>query len=396
MIYIVVIILLLCLSLRYDINGRTKYRDHWYFVIMVSFILIAGLRWRLGVDTPNSLFRFYNTIPTLPNLTLEHLSIGNKPFWYLLNSFILTIGGRFYLVQLIQSAFVNILLFRYIKKHSQFIFTCVLIYFLTVYYGMNMDAMKAANSIVICFYANDYWLEKKWGKAYLLWFIAVLFHVQALLLVVTPLLLFARFDLKGLIFILVAFMVGFTMQIFIGDYLELVEAFGDDAIIDKANGYAEADQFIDQEKSFLRIFTGVLVPIIYAIICVLYVKNKCSESSLNRFEPFLLIFLACSVIQLNVQIFYRFKNYYWIYVILYLSQTTVCMIKKPKNISFRLAYTKAMLFFAVFVLSFLLFFYPKYYSWFYPYSSVIEKKIDPNREQSYSRYDRPAPDKDQY
>ena len=53
MIYLIVIILLLLLSFRYDINGKTEGREQCYLAMLVIFILIAGLRWRLGVDTPN-------------------------------------------------------------------------------------------------------------------------------------------------------------------------------------------------------------------------------------------------------------------------------------------------------------------------------------------------------
>ena len=42
---------------------------------MVLLILIAGLRYRLGADTPMYIDYFYNTVPTLDKLSLKDISI---------------------------------------------------------------------------------------------------------------------------------------------------------------------------------------------------------------------------------------------------------------------------------------------------------------------------------
>ena len=122
MIYLFILILLLCLTLRYDINGKTKYRSQWYIIMLVIFILVAGLRWRLMVDTPNYIERFYHRTPLLKDYSFD---IGKAPFYTLINSIVLTLGGRFYVVQLIEASFVNILVFKYFKRHSKYIFTCL-------------------------------------------------------------------------------------------------------------------------------------------------------------------------------------------------------------------------------------------------------------------------------
>ena len=44
MIYLIVLLLLLHLSYYYDICGRAKHREEWYYVVLFILILIAGLR----------------------------------------------------------------------------------------------------------------------------------------------------------------------------------------------------------------------------------------------------------------------------------------------------------------------------------------------------------------
>ena len=87
MIYLIVIILLLLLSFRYDINGKTEGREQCYLAMLVIFILIAGLRWRLGVDTPNYLDSFYHRYPTQDHFSFENYPICKVPFYVQINSF---------------------------------------------------------------------------------------------------------------------------------------------------------------------------------------------------------------------------------------------------------------------------------------------------------------------
>ena len=61
-----------------------------------------------------------------------------------------------------------------------------------MYFYQNMEEMKSAISLAVALYGNDYILEKKWIKAYLLYFVALLFHPSAAFFLLTPLFLFLR------------------------------------------------------------------------------------------------------------------------------------------------------------------------------------------------------------
>ena len=65
MVYLIVLVILLLLTVHYDINGKTKYRNQWYSAITIILILIAGLRFRLGDDTLNYIYMFYYDTPNL-------------------------------------------------------------------------------------------------------------------------------------------------------------------------------------------------------------------------------------------------------------------------------------------------------------------------------------------
>lgn len=198
MIYFSIVVLLFCLSLRYDVNEKTKGKQFFCNLIMLIFIMLAGFRYRLGVDTSGYLYRFYYDYPYITDFSFEEYDFVSDPLFVLLNSIVKSIFGRFFVVQIIQSAFVNFLVFRWVKKHTPYLFTTVLFYFIICFFNYNMEIMRGSMSIVICLFANDLILEKKIPKAILLYLIGCMFHAQTFLILITPLLFFfAKFNRRG-------------------------------------------------------------------------------------------------------------------------------------------------------------------------------------------------------
>lgn len=390
MIYLFVLILLLCLSFRYDINGKTKYRDQWYWVILIIFILIAGLRYRIGIDTPRYMFYFYHDYPTIDKFSFKEYYIGKDPFYVLLNSVVHSLGGRFYMVQLIQAAFVNILILNYMKKHSEYLFTCAFLYFLLSYIGIMLEAMRASFSIAICLYANDYMQKKKWVKGYLLLLIATMFHAQTLALYVIPLLLFLRFNKRGIIVLLLAYIGGQILQQSIGDYAFLLE--GNDHLENKVSGYAVSDNYGENNKNINYFIVRIFLPIVYSLFSLWYSKRHSRNENLKRLEPFIMIGLMFVMVQASFVIAYRFVDYYKIYFALYYAEAFIVMIKKSVRLKVGLAYVKSVIIFLPLMINILHFFDSRYY----PYSSIITKSINKGRESRYKggsdNYYFPKPD----
>ena len=393
MIYLAILLLLLFLSFRYDICGKERGSQGWYMIVLVIFILVAGLRWRLGVDTPNYLDQFYYITPKLSQLTTDDL-LMTKPLWILLNSFVLTCFGKFYVVQLIHATFINVLFFKYIKKHSQYIFTCLFFYFLCMYTAVNMEEMKASISVAICLFANDYLIERKWRKAYLLYMLAALFHASTYLIFLTPLLLFLRLNRVGGIVLILSYIIGYILQISFGEYLTLFEM-ADGSIADKIESYSENEHYSSNGGNINFYIVKIFPFFFYGLYCLYAAKRKKSNKGLLRLEPFLMVGLVFLVMEMNMYILYRFVHFYFIYFILFYSEVYVTSVQKNKRISKGLAYARISILFLPFVLT-SLYVYKALYTRYYPYSSVIERKIDRNREHLYSEKGRSPASLKQY
>lgn len=388
MIYIFVLFLLLCLSLRYDINRKTKYRDEWYFVMLIIFILIAGLRWRLCVDTPNYINRFYHWTPTLDEFSFADYPIGEDPFYVLLNSIVKTFGGRFYVVQLIEASFVNILVFNYIKRYSKYLFTCLFFYAITVYVGLCMETMRASFSIVICMYANDYILDKKWIKGYLLFILALMFHAQTIVMFVLPLFFFLRLNRIGIVCLIGAFVLGLLMNMILGDYVSLLEM--GEVIDDKVSSYSESESF-GGAKGGIGYFLGFKLPTLtYPLISLIFLKQWIPNSKLLKLEPFVMLGVVFSIVRLNFEMAYRYTSYFSVIFVIFYSEFFVRIVHRAKHVELKVACLRALIYFSPF---FFLVGSARYVRLptIYPYSSVIERKIDRNREARYMKGNKATP-----
>lgn len=396
MIYLIIIFLLLFLSIRYDINGMIKSKKFWYRFMLVVFILIAGLRWRLGVDTPNYIMRFYYYYPNLDDFSFEDYRIGKDPLFVLINSIVKSFGGRFYIVQLIQATIVNILIFKYIRKHSKYIFTCLLFYFTSFYSEYNMEIMRGSLSIVICLFANDYILEKKWMKGYLLYCLALMFHLQTLVLFVLPLLFFMRLNKTGIAIFAGAYLVAAILNILIGDYLSMLEMVSDVGA-QKADSYMSSGY--GQQNHNLKYMIVMYIPdIFYSILSLYYIKKKDSQNPLLKLEPLLLLGVMFVFMRLNLSIAYRYVDYYRVYFVLFASELLISLLKRNGSVDRAVTCART---FIIFVPLFFQIGFTKYLHRvkYFPYSSVIDRKIDKERELHYrniTTYPRPKANYNEY
>lgn len=382
MIYLIIFILLIILSIRYDIQGKTKYRDQWYWGILVVFILVAGLRWRFAIDTINYMYRFYHINPYLWNLnSVDFLTSETPPLWIILNSIVKTLGGKFFVVQLIQAAIVNTLIMKYFKKHSPYPFSCVVLYFFWKYQYFNMMIMKAATALSILIFAYDYFLEKKYKKGFLLVLIATGFHQSSIIFLIIPFLTFLRLNKLGILFLISTFFVGAFLQSQFGEIFEMLEFA--DGVSEKLDTYAESDKYMDSASGIGNLFLRIFPLMIYSILSLWYVKKYCRNYPVHKIEPFVIIGLMFQIMTINIYIFYRFVNIFCIYFTIIIVHFFIEFSRSSLKLKSSLAYTRTLILILPFWAGLYILQRPFTAGSYNPYSSVIERSIDKARENHY-------------
>lgn len=176
MIYILIYIYLFYCVIVYDVYGNKKYFKLHYVLLFLIFTLVAGFRWRLGVDTVAYMNDFkYNVLP-LNQLTFEDIFFSKyQPLWVLLNSFCKTFGN-FVLMQILVSLILHSSIFAFLYYFIKKRMTALAVYYVCNYWYFSMEIMRESLAIS-CFLFAIIYLDKNVIVRFLIFsFLSFLFH----------------------------------------------------------------------------------------------------------------------------------------------------------------------------------------------------------------------------
>ena len=397
MIYITVIVILLMLSYQYDFLKKTKHKELWYFIMLLVFILIAGFRYRIGVDSIRyeRAFRFYPTIDELT--TYDFINGPHQPLYMLLSATARLISDEFWVMQMFHSILVNAIIFRFFRLNTKHVFLSILLYFIFYYSAFLFEVMRESCAVCMLLLGWEFLKTKKWLIFTVFICLATLFHISALPLLILPILGFTKiwnhlYVNKYLIAILiVVFIVGSIIQHIFFDYiiqLNLIES-----VTDKAYSYADTD-LADSSLNIFGIIESIIRKIFFPFIGCVILKQ---QRDLNKnLESMLFICFLFIVLSFNIPLAYRYNNYFYLFAIAIMSDA----IYTNKIFLFNKYFLRTKSFKVWFMIIALIaiiqingtYLIPigeanyKEYMRYYPYANIISKNIDQNREAVFLIY----------
>ncbi len=392
MLYISILILLFILSYHYDYCSASKGKITWYVLTLIIFILIAGLRYRLGVDA----IRYENgylDMPTLSELAdFDFDSTRYAPGYVVFHAIARSISDEWVAMQFLQAIYVNGVIFWFFYRYSRKIFFCIIIYALSLYFNFMCEVMRESCAVATLLLAWPYFTKGKWIHYYALAIISVLFHTSAFITLLLPILYLPKIRNifmigKHTVFILIgAYIVGSVVGYALTDYLKIFYFI--DGMENNVDNYAN-DDLSSQILNINGIISCLISRCIYPYLAVSYIKRRVksmkTHNVANTLNFMVGICLICAVLSIPISIFYRYNNYFfpfaiatignWVY-----SNRPISMVK----LNFK---------YATWLLIFVPFFFLTTYRYFqikndmniyeearyYPYSSIIEKSNDPAR-----------------
>lgn len=375
MIYIILFTLSLLFLVIYDFNNQKIGSDFSYYLLLFSFILTSGLRYKVGGDTLTYIDNFV-FVPYLSDLNKLDFSMESyDPFWIILSSISKTLLDDFTLFQIIHAILVNSVVFWFIYKYSPYKFTSAFIYLCASYLYFNMEIMRESLAIGVFLLAYPSFVAKKWMKFYILAVVAFLFHSSAIILFLFPLLSRVKFNvLTGVISVGVLFF--FISQQSFFDLLLL-----NDRISNKFSTYKDISLNIFGITYVVCFF--VLIPVFLILI------NKIYNFKTNFKELYFLYFLVI-LFSIFLPGFQRFQNYFIPFMIVYFGDFLNNMMNLEKPVSIKLI--RVILLFLLVAVHKILYYSndtskfainTHQYNIFYPYSSVFEKNEFAPRQQIY-------------
>ncbi|WP_209329491.1 EpsG family protein [Lunatimonas salinarum] len=379
MIYLAIFFLLLSLAYVVDFRGHRLNSNLWYRILLVIFVAVSGLRYKVGGDT-HAYMDFFEDYPFIYDLKFEDFIFNNfDPLWLVISSLSKSIVNDFFFFQLLHSFFINVVMFSFINKNTQYRFSAVLIYFLFFFIYFNTEIMR--ESLAICFFllAYPYFRSQKWGGYLILSVIAFLFHSSAFVLFVFP--FFRNLRLTFLSFVFISTTI-FGLYMIINYYPDILQYF---FFTDRL---ALRFEIYSDRRS--NIVGQIYYFILYALfpLCILLLNRKMKRAEM--FNELYVVYFFLVLLFISISGFSRILNYVIPFMVVFFADFLTSL--------YRRRYFMAMSGFIVIGL-FVVAIIPKviYYSEstshlsygsyrfhkYYPYSSIFSKKEFPQRETIY-------------
>lgn len=318
-VYILVFLWLLLLSIRYDINNYQKGRDKWVRIVVLFFILFAGLRHRIGADTINYMFHFSQT-PSLFSISETGLELSTltQPLWFLINSFFKTIYDDFLFVQLFHAIVFNLLFFRYIRRKTEKFFITTLILYCLTWWNLCFEVLR--ESLCVALFLNaTLCLEKGNVKKYVLICIPAFFiHYLSFVVIIFTL---VAYLLNKKVLTVALILVIVVMIIFIDNIFQILMTMA----MTSPEGVSErVEELIlnGNEIGNLNIYGLIQLFIILIAPAILYIFYNKSKDVLS--SKLLILFVFFSVTTSFIVLLSRFLNYLLpIYIVFTVNYLTV-------------------------------------------------------------------------
>lgn len=283
MIYILSLLFILYLVVRFDINGKTKHKDVFFRILLIWFIAVSGLAYNVGADVPGYMYQYdeftWSHIRSWDDLSQYR---HRQPGWVLLNLLCQLISTNFVVFKLIGAIFLNVVVFRLIKKYCPYIFIGILFYAVMLYLNLNFNALRQAYSLGFFLLGFDFLVEKQYLRYYVFALLAFLFHTSAIILFAIPLLSLINVNRRTIILTLIAAFVMFVggQTLFMGYAQEITY----DLLISSNNVTEElgeignkflGDKYITGEKTSLIGMISVFLDLALSAFIILFnYKNR--------------------------------------------------------------------------------------------------------------------------
>lgn len=322
-IYILIIILISLLALKYDGKEYSCAKNRWFYTVLLILIFLSGFRGDIGRDTI-VYHNWFENLQPIDKLTWQTLNqIRFELLFTISCSICKYISDEWLFPQFLFSILINYPIFVFIKKNTTYCFLAVLLYFLTTFYVLNCEEIRQSISFSLILIGLLLWKSKSIYYYYFLAIISIGFHSSAIVFLFLPILpnLFTKPKALFISFIFI-----YILAALFRDNMYVAVAFlGVDYFTDQAYNYLGSDYVTKAvysiQNTINRIVLGVALPLLF------YFMSK--KEKQNYFQLFL-FYLFFYIANIQMTLFYRYVHSLQIASIIALMNGLVVENKKYK------------------------------------------------------------------
>lgn len=187
MIYIIILLMMLACSYAYDYRKHKTLSSFFYVLFFIALVVVAGLRFRLGTDSV-MYEKYYADVPAFWELEkFKFDSIRFEPGFMIFASIPRSFSPDFMWLQFFESIVVNFAVFWFVLKNASNRFLALSLYFILLYFNLNMQVMREALAVSMFLFAWPFFRDGKWIQYYIFTCLATFFHVSAVFTLLVPL-----------------------------------------------------------------------------------------------------------------------------------------------------------------------------------------------------------------
>ncbi|RMZ59322.1 EpsG family protein [Chryseobacterium nematophagum] len=381
--YSALLLLLVFGVFHYDFKENKFFKGIYYFIILVTGILVTGLRYRVGGDAL-SYEDYFSYLPDLDHywhyITKKNYE-GYQPGWLLFVAFCKSINPDYYYYQFLHSVVFNSVFFWFFWKHSQKPFTCILIcYFFLLYFYFGFEIQREMFGICCSLIAYNFFLKNKWIPYYILCTLAFAFHISAVFLFLLPFFKLVKFTNRILVISLLISLPLLFGKVYFIDFLKILLI--TESMQKKGEGYSEMEFSVLGILFFYFVRVVVFIPFLYS-----YAKNKIED----KYDWLILGLFWIAILSQVMVGFDRLNNYLYLPFVLYLAdflynKKYILRSSFYKNVA---TISACLFLFSIIQVKFFVgnvdnkYFY---YSVYFPYESILDKTRTPARERFMVEY----------
>ena len=372
--YVIFILLTAYFSFRYDgIEEYDSHKQHRMWLMCGYLICLSGFSYGLGGDK-FAYMQYFEDYPTNLSETgdviwIRFMLSGHMPLWTIVNMFAKVVFNSFYVVQLIESATINIAVCYVVSKYTHRYFLFLLVYFFSLqYFIFNTEVMREGFAMAFVLIGMHGWLNNKKWLFFLCTPIAALFHVAAFTVLLFPFMKF-RISRYGVIYgVIIAFVIWMASDILLGKIMMTV-AGGLGSMVQKVLFYSiKASNIVGFTRSA---FTYIIFPF---IIMYTVVKNEEDEELKRKKEQMLAFTMVLGIIVCSFTGFVRLYNYTRIFYLIMLGDFIFTLFRQKEHLILRISTLAG----TAFLIGLLYMTYYKttntrYYDYFYPYTCILNE-----------------------
>ncbi len=401
MLYLIIFLWMIVCSWFYDYKEHKIGKYICYISILVALVLVAGLAYRVGIDSTRyeDEFRY---IPKLSELAYFDMSTTRyAPGYMLMLSGLRSITSDFMIVRFVIAIFVNTVVFWFFNKYTTKIFLALVLYFMFLYFTYVFEVIRESCAVAFFLLAWPHFKNDDWIKYYIFAFLSAMFHTSGIIMLLIPLLYlpgirsFFMIGRRTVYILLAVYIIGMIVRVSMFDMLQTLTFL--ESVSERAKAYSETD-LSTGIFSFMGIVTTGLKFIIYPYIamCLIKKKSRLMHEQNASFDPHLqfmiCICLIMATLSIPIGLFYRYNNYFFPFAIIVICNIVYTPIP-IKGYLYRMNFFKWMI--ALFPLFFIqLYGYVKVYNdqgmqeiqRYYPYTSRLNPVKDDNREKLFRFY----------